>query len=114
MARPLTFATKFPAYHPKKGDPTHFVEKIWKSIGLPDQVSNKLYNYLSNYNFIGYSGIEIYEKKHTIRAGNRWKPGDWFKPVIWGNDINPKSGRSAPYHSKLTTANRYSLRRKSR
>jgi hypothetical protein len=30
MSRVLTFSRVFPAYHPKAGQPTGFVEKIWK------------------------------------------------------------------------------------
>lgn len=82
----LTFSRHFPSYHPRKGQPTFFVEKIKNSL-------DPLYEtYGRN------SGNSI--KVHTIRAGHRWKAGDWFKPVVWGDDINPKSGRSGPYHSK--------------
>lgn len=31
-------------------------------------------------------------KHHTIRAGHRWKAGDWFSPRVW-------SGK--PYRSKM-------------
>lgn len=38
---------------------------------------------------------KTYEGKgHTIRAGNRWKAGDWFSPRVW-------SGK--PYNSKMIT-----------
>lgn len=39
-------------------------------------------------------------KGHTVRAGHRFKPGDIVSLRVWGNDVNPKSGRSGPYHSK--------------
>jgi hypothetical protein len=29
MAKVITFSRFFPAYHPRKGEPTYFVEKIW-------------------------------------------------------------------------------------
>lgn len=54
MAKVITFSTTFPAYHPKKGDPTFFVEKF-------------------------LSG----EKVHTIRANNRFKQGEYFSPRFW-------------------------------
>lgn len=42
-------------------------------------------------------GLEIDDyiremKHHTIRAGHRWKVGDWFSPRVW-------SGK--PYNSKM-------------
>jgi hypothetical protein len=78
--RVLTFSQTFPAYHPKAGEPTHFVEKI--KIGLdPYRRRDGFYD-----NMKGFKA-----KHHTIRAGNRWKAGDMFSPRIW-------SGR--PYFSK--------------
>lgn len=87
--RVMTFSRHYPKYHPKAGEPTYFVEKIWASI--------------NDYYFDQYPLAELGDfdpKVHTIRAGNRWKVGDWFQPAIWGDDINPKSGRSGPYQSK--------------
>jgi hypothetical protein len=101
MSKVITFSRVFPAYHPKKGQPTHFVEKLWKSLGNLEyewdlvkvlQVSNALNVKMPYFDFT--------PKHHTIRAGNRWKVGDKFSPRVWGNDINPKSGKSGPYHSK--------------
>lgn len=108
----LSFAQKFPSYHPRKGDNTYFVEKIIS--GLYESG-----NAFDTYNYpickvFGDTGIGVptlaepggtecldcKPKFHTICAGHRWKAGDWFKPYIWGDDINPKSGRSGPYHSK--------------
>jgi len=80
----LTFSRVFPAYHPKKGQPTNFVEKIY----------NGLY---SKNNLMDYPlGLDIDDtvkgmKHHTIRAGNHWKVGDKFSPRVW-------SGK--PYNSK--------------
>lgn len=62
MSKILTFSRVFPAYHPKAGQPTFFVGGI-------------------------LSGF----KKHTIRAGNRFKAADTFSPCYW-------SGK--PYRSK--------------
>lgn len=94
MAKPIMFSTKFPAYHIHKGLPTFFVEKFLKSIitGLEQQ----------SFNYIKHS--DTFEPKYTtIRAGHRWKAGDYFSPRVWGNDINEKSKRSGPYHSKQIT-----------
>jgi len=105
--RNVTFSRKYPSYHPKKGQPTFFVEKIWKSMGGIDHFSEIGYYQFSKY--LGYNpdSNDLINKVnnsdpkyHTIRKGRRWKVGDWFQPVFWGDDINPKSGRSGPYHSK--------------
>ena len=92
MSKVITFSRVFPAYHPKAGQPTYFVEKLWKSLGNLDyqwdlvkvlQVSDAL-NVKMPYS-------EFEPKHHTIRAGNRWKVGDKFSPRVW-------SGK--PYNSK--------------
>lgn len=102
MSRVVTFSRTFPAYHPKKGEKTYFVEKIWK--GLYDaEPSNYIPfdGYWQCYDAI-FPATEDYKenihqhypKYHTIRAGHRWKAGDKFSPRVW-------SGK--PYASKMTT-----------
>jgi len=89
MSRVITFSTRFPSYHPKAGQPTEFVEKIWESL-YPDIVGWSGFGELSQQFNVGLNNI--YDPKHhTIRAGNRWKAGDKFSPRIW-------SGK--PYQSK--------------
>jgi len=91
MSRVITFSRTFPAYHPRAGEPTYFVEKLYKSILKPtDHVP-----------ITGIeSGLSLFAladaqpKHHTIRAGHRWKVGDWFSPRVW-------SGK--PYNSKMIT-----------
>lgn len=104
MAKVITFSRTFPAYHPRKGEPTYFVEKFWNSIpkldfeligSLNKNISEKDFNV-----FIESLTRNINIKKHTIRAGHRFKAGDFFSPRVWGNDINHKSGKSGPYNSK--------------
>lgn len=83
----ITFSRFFPANHPRKGEPTYFVEKIARglhSTGVrPFDIPYEIFS------------TEIYYivdgKHHTIRAGNRWKVGDVFSPRVW-------SGK--PYASK--------------
>ena len=98
MAKVITFSRTFPAYHPKKGQPTFFVEKFWKS--LWDQ--NKAYDihlfqepHDSHFHPMGANDMrnvhEFKGKHHTIRAGHRFKTGDYFSPRVW-------SGK--PYNSK--------------
>lgn len=67
--------------HPRAGEPTYFVEKIWASLYL-DGI------HLDPLNFLDVPfDARIYNlsepKGHTIRAGNRWKVGDFFSPRIW-------------------------------
>lgn len=92
MAHVITFSRQFPSYHPRAGQPTYFVEKVWCSLlhhcgqhfemDIPD-----LENELANY----WEKVAIIPKHHTIRAGHRFKVGDWFSPRVW-------SGK--PYRSK--------------
>jgi len=76
MAKVITFSRTFPAYHPKAGQPTYFVEKFYNSL-------------FSRNNLMDYPiGLEINEnilemKNHTIRAGERWKKGEYFSPRVW-------------------------------
>lgn len=96
MSRVITFSRVFPTTHPRKGELTHFIEKIWKSHYVngicPDYLNDPVNDCFSklNYNdFIGYNTVS--PKYHTIRSGNRWKAGDKFSPRVW-------SGK--PYNSK--------------
>ncbi len=70
-------ARVFPAHHPRKGEPTYFVEKTLK--GLPGNTS--------------LTGIDIEfclttygtakPKLHTVRAGKRWKTGYIADIRVW-------------------------------
>lgn len=91
MPKVITFSTTFPSYHPKAGYPTMFAQKLIISIAKPDE--NSLFQKFKLH-------LKHKPKHHTIRAGKRFKKGDYFSPRVWGNDVNPKSGRSGPYHSK--------------
>lgn len=106
MSKVRTFSRFFPSYHPKKSEPTYFVEKMWNSMDIeinyklicdlnPHLTPDMLWSFWGglNHNILA-------DKGHTIRAGNHFKVGDKFSPRVWANDINPKSGRSGPYHSK--------------
>ncbi len=88
MSRIITFSRHFPAYHPRKGEPTYFREKIWAALAdtvqgfeIPHEITD--WDWHQYYNAV--------PKHHTIRAGNRWKVGDKFSPRVW-------SGK--PYNSK--------------
>lgn len=99
MAKVITYSTVFPRHHFRAGQPTYFVPMFWQSIYgefLPHDI--ELDNLIE---FVTTSlEYEFDPKNHTIRKGHRWKKGDLFSPRIWGTDVNPKTGRSGPYHSK--------------
>lgn len=78
MSRVITFSKTFPAYHPKAGQPTYFVEKLWAWLAdNTDYTQGNLeMDWYEYYNCIS-------PKHHTIRAGKCWKAGDKFSPRIW-------------------------------
>jgi hypothetical protein len=98
MSKIITFSRVYPSYHPRRGEPTYFMEKIWRSFPLstsyydlitlnPDkeQIAEDVWkSVLMNW-------ASVTPKHHTIRAGNRFKAGDKFSPRVW-------SGK--PYNSK--------------
>lgn len=93
MSRVITFSRVFPSYHPRKGEPTYFVEQIIKGLpySLHDdsawgniELCTKLVLAIDKWKDLG-------RKYHTIRAGHRFKVGDKFSPRVW-------SGK--PYASK--------------
>ncbi|MND76074.1 hypothetical protein D3C80_677110 [compost metagenome] len=98
MAKVITFSRQFPAYHPKAGEPTYFVEKIWKYLYVNGECPDLLNSFINDYIalnidvFKGYNNIS--RKFHTIRSGKRWKAGDMFSPRVW-------SGK--PYNSNMIT-----------
>jgi len=103
MSRVITFSRTYPSYHPKAGQLTHFIEKIWNSIGMPSFASGKPWGSgwhdtpLTDEYLRYIRGSDEFDdvcKHHTIRAGHRWKEGDWFSPRVW-------SGK--PYNSKQIT-----------
>ena|SRR5690606_2696792 len=103
MARVITFSRVFPSYHPKAGQQTYFVEKIWNGFRAGDfGLPKSLHPFADAYTKSVYPAGEDYLKSlhvqgiksTTIRAGHRWKVGDWFSPRVW-------SGK--PYNSKMIT-----------
>lgn len=86
MSKVITFSRFFPSYHPRKGEPTYFVEKIIKARIMLGETPCDV-----NAPFEAAIYHLCDPKYHTIRAGHRFKVGDWFSPRVW-------SGK--PYHSK--------------
>lgn len=99
-----TFSRYFPASHPRKGEPTFFVEQMieWyydtatmtddvrgmiKSLNTPKFTETAIELFVDSLNsdVTGYKG-------HTIRYGNRFNVGDKFKPCVW---------TGLPYRSKV-------------
>lgn len=97
MAKVITFSTKFPTYHVAAGEPTNFVEKFYAS--LLTTLNHSDIDPPTCLGITTFFGL-TWPKHTTIRKGHRFKAGDYFSPRIWGEDINPKSNRSGPYHSK--------------
>jgi hypothetical protein len=84
MAKVITYSRTFPSYHPKVGQPTYFVEAIYKNLGFK-------WKDIPNVLIEQYVLAEGFSKGHTIRSGKRFKKGDFFSPRVW-------SGK--PYQSK--------------
>jgi hypothetical protein len=103
MAKVVTFSRHFPSYHPRRGEPTFFVEKLLNSMDL---LTGKIYwpllvelnphlpEELLDKFFLSLDFDEVLIKNHTIRGGERFKEGDSFSPRVW-------SGK--PYCSKQIT-----------
>ena len=97
MSKVRTFSRFFPNGHPKQGEPTFFVEKIYHSLAM--QISYKLICDLNPdkspdilFTFWQKLLQEYHPKKlHTIRAGKHFKVGDYFSPRVWSDK---------PYSSK--------------
>lgn len=104
MSRVITFSRQYPSYHPRKGEPTYFVEKMiqWYWDTQNNNPFGSVIDMLHELNFnkfpldfiMDFSNQfdpEVNEwKGHTIRAGHRFKDGDTFKPCVW---------TGAPYRS---------------
>jgi len=86
MSRPIMFSKVFLKGHPKEGVPTLFRDGFLKCLYEMKLLEMPLPN-------VCLFNIPI-PKSHTIRAGHRWKVGDFFSPREW-------SGK--PYRSKQTT-----------
>lgn len=116
MSKVITFSRVFPAYHPKAGQPTFFVEKILNSLGIDfreqqyyndmlirlneKKINERVLNLIDLHRFV-YSLHPYTEesKPHTIRGGKARKIGDKFSPRIWSDIPNKKNGRVGAYHS---------------
>lgn len=94
MSKVIIISRTFPATHPRRYEPTFFVEKIWKALQThgykePWNFFNELPGLSSVINIHDYAASK--EKYHTIRAGRRWKLGDMASLRVWSG---------LPYRSK--------------
>jgi hypothetical protein len=98
MSRVITFSRVFPSYHPRAGEPTYFVEKVWNSIAYDLNIYAEQFPIPYKELGIDFSKIKDTDQKHhTIRAGHQWKVGDKFSPRVWsGISYNSKQITFAP------------------
>lgn len=92
MSKEITFSRCFPTTHPRKGEPTMFVEQMLNVLGI-DPFDNKYFDLLRSinkertddelHNFIGSLRVTDRDKFHTVRKGFRHSAGDNFKPRVW-------------------------------
>lgn len=75
----IMFSRMFPAYHPRKGEKTNFVNKIWKGFFLMGCNGELMYEW----GLIPENVNPLCPKYHTIRAGHRFEAGEYFAPKVW-------------------------------
>jgi hypothetical protein len=79
----------FPAYHPKAGQPTFFVEKLWFALyGCGYFSLSKLCELsketgIGNFNTDNIRKVSFEPKYHTIRAGHKVNAGDFIQFYSW-------------------------------
>ncbi|PIZ51128.1 hypothetical protein COY27_04755 [Candidatus Woesearchaeota archaeon CG_4_10_14_0_2_um_filter_33_13] len=92
MAKVITYSHNFQKTHPRSGDDTFFVEKFYNSLGIVPSLNELLElnptkpkELITNFfHRINVDKILFEQPKHnTIRAGNRFKKGEYFSPRIW-------------------------------
>lgn len=103
MSKVITFSRVFPSHHPKKGQPTYFVEQILNQLHIDYRSSHYLeWLYQNNesisknflYQFWYSLENKILNKKiHTIRNHK--------KPLKVGDFINPKCWAGEPYNKTV-------------
>ena len=95
MSRTITFSRTFPAYHPKAGQPTFFVEGILTQLGINRtthdyllwlKINNPEISELFLSDFYDSLSENIEQKSHTIRAHkNPLKVGEFINPKCWAD-----------------------------
>lgn len=99
MSRIITFSRYFPAYHPRKGEPTYFVEGILTQLGIKYKTGGYFKWLIENnpeisevflIKFFDSLKRDISPKLHTIRNHKR--------PAVVGGSLNPKCWAGKPYN----------------
>lgn len=91
----IKFARKYLKAHPKHGQETFFIEKIWSNDdALSPPYIKPVSTSILEKEFDNYTKNTYHPKGHTIRKGDRWKAGDLFDATVWTAD---------PYNSKVIT-----------
>jgi len=85
MSKVRTFSRYFPKGHPKEGQPTYFIEKIWQSLYNMGKIDSCLGSPLLEKELEIFSNPShfIKPKWHTIRAGKHFNAGNYFSPRVW-------------------------------
>lgn len=83
MAKVIMVSRDFLRPHPRVGQSTYFVEKIFKGLYFmnPAHDLNKGMNLEIDYSLEEFSSCK--PKWHTIRGGKRWKVGDKVSLRVW-------------------------------
>lgn len=92
--RVITVSRTFPGYHPKAGEPTYFVEKIWAAMA-DEHIEIKMHQPGSDLDFYKYYNAE--PKRHTIRSGDRWKVGDMASLRYWQGKPRQKGSKQIEF-----------------
>lgn len=107
MSKVITFSRRFQKGHPRAGEPTFFVEKIWNAFNAESMGQTFYMDYEDEVKYELNSKVDfetlclffrslrtrigLTPKVHTIRPGKRFKAGEKFSPRVWSG---------TPYHSK--------------
>lgn len=91
MGKVIILGRSFPAYHPKSGEPTWFVEKVWGSLLSCGKMSIfDTIGYEAEYQKYFPCGDNPNEsvaahspKHHTIQPSKQWKTGDMASIRVW-------------------------------
>jgi len=87
MSRPIMLSKVFLKGHPREGELTEFRKKMYASLYIRELRNGLIYKIKP------VREVNFTPKSHTIRAGHRWKVGDFFSPREWSG---------TPYRSKQT------------
>lgn len=102
MAKEIMIARHFLKGHSQAGEPTYFVQKIWRTLelqgrGLELIGVRKEYNKLFPHEPI-HETVKIAPKLHTIINSNRFSEGDIVALKVWtGEPYRSKKFQIAPF-----------------